>query len=115
MAVEQIQHVFSSGTAVFMSWGGRPNCDRICAFGEEMFALDFLRAKYSTQWCRGMWLTPRRIRLKTWRMRLKSWRDQRKANVPISERFGQPTDEAGVFAPNLPRRNLIADRWKITG
>ena len=38
-----------------MSWRGRPNCDRICAFGEEMFALDFLKAKYSTQWCRGMW------------------------------------------------------------
>eukprot|EP00435_Cladocopium_sp_Y103_P019244 s76_g4.t1 len=28
-----------------------------CAFGEEVFALDPLQAKYASQWRRGMWLT----------------------------------------------------------
>ena len=51
-------HVASStGTTAFMSLCGRPYKGRICAFGEEVFALDPLQAKYSTQWRRGIWLT----------------------------------------------------------
>lgn len=44
-----------------MSLRGRPYNGpykgRIYAFGEKMFALDPLQAKYSTQWRRGIWLT----------------------------------------------------------
>ena len=29
----------------------------MCAFGEEVFALDLLQANYSPQWRRGIWLT----------------------------------------------------------
>ena len=47
----------STGTTAFMSLRGRPYKGRIYAFGEEMFALDPLQAKYSTQWRRGIWLT----------------------------------------------------------
>ena len=51
-------HISSStGTTAFTSWRGRPYKGRVCAFGEEVFALDPLQAKYSTQWRRGMWLT----------------------------------------------------------
>ena len=54
-------HISSStGTTAFMSLRGRPYKGRVCAFGEEVFALDSLdplQAKYSTQWRRGMWLT----------------------------------------------------------
>ena len=51
-------HVASpTGTTAFMSLRGRPYKGRICAFGEEVFALDPLQAKYSTQWRRGIWLT----------------------------------------------------------
>ena len=40
-----------------MGLRGRPCKGRICAFGEEVFALDLLQAKYASQWCRGIWLT----------------------------------------------------------
>ena len=51
-------HVSSpTATTAFMSLRGRPYRGRVCAFGEEAFALDPLQAKYSTQWRRGIWLT----------------------------------------------------------
>lgn len=51
-------HISSStGTTAFMSLRGRPYREKVCAFGEEVFALDPLQAKYSTQWRRGIWLT----------------------------------------------------------
>ena len=51
-------HIASSiGTTAFMSLRGRPYKGRVCAFGEEVFALDPLQAKYSSQWRRGIWLT----------------------------------------------------------
>ena len=47
-------HISSStGTTAFTSLRGRPYKGRVCAFGEEVFALDPLQAKYSTQWRRG--------------------------------------------------------------
>ena len=50
-------HVSSTtGTTSFMSLRGRPYKGKTCAFCEEVFALDSLQAKYSTQWRRGIWL-----------------------------------------------------------
>ncbi|CAL1141687.1 unnamed protein product [Cladocopium goreaui] len=51
-------HVSSStGTTAFMALRGRPYRGRICAFGEEVYALDPLQAKYAAQWRRGIWLS----------------------------------------------------------
>ena len=51
-------HMASSlGTMAFMSLRGRPYKGRIFAFGEEVFALDPLQAKYASQWRRGIWLS----------------------------------------------------------
>eukprot|EP00435_Cladocopium_sp_Y103_P037670 s676_g10.t1 len=48
-------HVASStATPAFMSLRSRPYKGRVCAFGEEVFALDPLQAKYNTQWRRGI-------------------------------------------------------------
>ena len=40
-----------------MALRGRPYRGRICAFGEEVYALDPLQVKYATQWRRGIWLS----------------------------------------------------------
>ena len=48
-------HISSSTcTTASMSLRGRPYKGKICAFGEQVFALP---AKYVSQWRRGMWLT----------------------------------------------------------
>ena len=50
-------HVSSTtGTTSVMSLRGRSYKGKICALCEEVFALDPLQAKYSTQWRRGIWL-----------------------------------------------------------
>eukprot|EP00435_Cladocopium_sp_Y103_P043647 s2238_g12.t1 len=47
----------STGVTAFMAVRGRPYKGRVCAFGEEVFALDSLQQKYQCQWGRGCWLT----------------------------------------------------------
>eukprot|EP00435_Cladocopium_sp_Y103_P020525 s4238_g5.t1 len=47
----------STGVIAFMAVRGRPYKGRVCAFGEEVFALDSLQQKYQCQWRRGCWLT----------------------------------------------------------
>ena len=46
----------STGVTAHMSLRGRPYKGRVCAFGEEVFALDPLQLKYNIQWRRGVWL-----------------------------------------------------------
>ena len=49
---------YSTGATAFISLRGRPYKGKICAFGEEVFALDPLQAKkYASQWRRRMWLS----------------------------------------------------------
>eukprot|EP00435_Cladocopium_sp_Y103_P023304 s2901_g5.t1 len=51
-------HITSSnGIAAFMAVRGRPYRGRVCAFGEEVYALDSLQQKYQCQWRKGSWLT----------------------------------------------------------
>jgi hypothetical protein len=47
----------SSGITAYMSVRGRPYKGRVCAFGEEVYALDSLQQKYQCQWRKGCWLT----------------------------------------------------------
>jgi hypothetical protein len=47
----------SSGITAYMAVRGRPYKGRVCAFGEEVYALDSLQQKYQCQWRKGCWLT----------------------------------------------------------
>ena len=47
----------SNGVTAYMAVRGRPYKGRVCAFGEEVYALDSLQQKYQCQWRRGCWLT----------------------------------------------------------
>lgn len=40
-----------------MAMRGRPYRGRVCAFGEDVYALDSLQQKYQCQWRKGCWLT----------------------------------------------------------
>ena len=46
-----------NGVTAYMAVCGRPYKGRVCAFGEEVYALDSLQQKYQCQWRRGCWLT----------------------------------------------------------
>ena len=51
-------HITSSnGITAYMGVRGRPYKGRVCAFGEEVYALDSLQQKYQCQWRKGCWLT----------------------------------------------------------
>eukprot|EP00435_Cladocopium_sp_Y103_P025443 s995_g6.t1 len=49
--------IASNGITAFMAVKGRPYRGRVCAFGEEVYALDSLQKKYQCQWRKGCWLT----------------------------------------------------------
>ena len=50
-------HVSSAtDMTAFMSLRGRPYKGRVCLFGQVVYALDALQAKYTAQWRRGVWL-----------------------------------------------------------